>query len=176
LLQSIYSTYAKKFNGMLARDEKWWNDRILNKDMHIAIAYNENDEPNGYILFNVQKDIFKVIDMAYTSHKGWNLLLRFIANHDSMAKTVEMTVPENDHLAYLLDEARFEQKVSPYFMARIVDVHTFLRQFPFAVGDRRLTLHVEDDFLAENTGTYHVHQNGADINVAYIHGNQKQPG
>src|SRR5699024_929985 len=89
LLQSIYSTYAKKYNGMLARDEKWWNDRILNKDMHIAIAYNENDEPNGYILFNVQKDIFKVIDMAYTSHKGWNLLLRFIANHDSMAKTVE---------------------------------------------------------------------------------------
>src|SRR5699024_4206316 len=127
-LNSIYSTYAKKFTGMLARDEKWWNDRILNKDMHIAIAYNDSDESVGYILFNVKKEIFNVIDIAYTSINGRNLLLKFIANHDSMAKTVEMTVPENDKLPLLLDEARFEQKSISYFMARIVDVHAFLKQ------------------------------------------------
>ncbi|HLQ71021.1 MAG TPA: GNAT family N-acetyltransferase [Bacillota bacterium] len=174
LLHTIYSTYAKQFGGMLVRDEKWWNDRILNKDMHVTIAYNDQNEPNGYILFNVKKDVFNVIDMAYTSNGGLNLLLSFIGNHDSMAETVEMTVSENDQLSFILDEARFEQKVNPYFMARIVDVHAFLKQFPFAKGEEQITLHVDDDFFPENTGTYHLHRNQEGTSVTFINGDKKQ--
>src|SRR5699024_11115297 len=83
LLNAIYSTYAKTFNGMLVRDEKWWNERIFNEESHIAVSYNEKDNPNGYIHFNVKEDTIRVKEMAYTSMNGRNLLLRFIANHDS---------------------------------------------------------------------------------------------
>src|SRR5699024_6001900 len=130
----------------------------------------------GYILFNVKKEIFNVIDMAYTSMNGRNLLLKFITNHDSMVKTVEMTVPENDRLSLLLDEARFEQKTTPYFMARIVDVHTFLKQFPFTEGGEQITIHVKDDFFPENTGTYQLQLNGANTNVTFINGKHVQSG
>lgn len=168
LLNSIYTAYAKTFNGMLARDEKWWEDRILNKDVHTAIAYNEHDEPSGYILFSVKKEVFNVVDIAFTSMKGRKTLLMFIANHDSMVEKVKMTVPENDNLALMLDEPRFEQKENPYFMARIVDVHAFLKQFPFRSGNEQITLHVEDTFFLENTGTYQLKQLGTDTNVTFI--------
>lgn len=168
LLDSIYSTYAKRFSGMLKRDEKWWNERVFNEDMHIAVSYSEHDEPNGYIFFNVKKDVFRVKEMAYTSMNGRNLLLQFIANHDSMAEKAVMTVPENDTLAFLLDEPRFEQKMNPYFMARIVDVHRFMQQFPFTAGYEHVTLHVEDTFFPENTGTYQLNQQANGTNVTFI--------
>lgn len=171
LLNTLYATYAKKFNGMLARDEKWWHDRILNnKDMHVAIAYNENDEASGYILFNVKKDVFHVMDHAYTSQVGRELLLQFISNHDSMVEKVKMTVPENDHLPLLLNEPRFEQQTEPYFMARIVDVQAFLKQFPFQEGNEKITLHVTDDFLPENTGVYQLNTYGKHTDVTYLNG------
>lgn len=168
LLNSIYSTYAKTFSGTLVRDENWWNERIFNEDNHIAVSYNEKDEANGYIRFNVNEDTMHVKEIAYTSMNGRNLLLKFIANHDSMAKKVEMTVPENDNLAFLLDEPRFEQIVNPYFMARIVDVHAFLQQFPFTDGNDTVTLHVTDDFFPENTGTYQLNQYETNMNVTFM--------
>lgn len=168
LLNAIYSAYAKHFSGMLIRDEKWWNERVIQKDMHIAVSYNENDEPNGYILFNVKNNTFHAKDMAYTSMNGRKLLLRFIANHDSMAQKVEIVVPENDRLPCLLNEPRFEQKVKPYFMARIVDIHAFLKQFPFTSNHESITLHIEDTFFPENTGTYQLRQNGDATNITFI--------
>lgn len=168
LLNTIYSTYAQTFGGMLARDEKWWHDRILNQNMHIAVAYNENDEANGYILFNVKKDVFHVIEHAYTSQNGRDLLIQFIANHDSMVEKVEMTVPENDNLSFLLNEPRFEQQTKPYFMARIVDVQAFLKQFPFAEEHEQITLHVTDNFLPKNTGAYQLNQHGKHTDVTYL--------
>src|SRR5699024_12031279 len=96
---------------------------------HIAIAYNDEGKPEGYILFYVKEKVFTAKEIAYTSINGRNTLLSFIANHDSMAETVEMTVPENDNFPILLDNPRFEQKIKPYFMACIVYYRRFFLHY-----------------------------------------------
>lgn len=161
LLNKIYTAYAESFTGMLVRDGKWWEQRVLKDKPHIAVAYNEADQAEGYVMYDVKENIFTVKDMAYTSTNGWKLLLQFIANHDSMTEQVKMIVPENDNLPLLVDEPRFEQKVVPYFMARVIDVLSFLNAYPFAANvDAVLSIHVKDAFFPENNGTYQLNPTG----------------
>jgi len=168
LLHDIYTIYAKKFSGILTRDEKWWEQRVLtDPSAHIAVAYNEAGKAEGYLIYKVKERVFTVLEMAYTSLNGWKLLLEFIANHDSMVKNVKMIVPENDQLTLLVDDPRFDQKITPYFMARIVDVLAFLKQYPFQKtgSDRELLINVEDSFFPENSGTYKLTENAAGVEV-----------
>ncbi|MFS0675140.1 enhanced intracellular survival protein Eis [Ornithinibacillus sp. 179-J 7C1 HS] len=156
LLNTIYPQYAKKYTGSLVRDEKWWKQRVLKDNYHIAIAYNDEHSPEGYIIFEVKEKLFTVVEIAYRSLSGLRLLMEFISNHDSMAEHAEFVVPENDNMPLLLDEPRFETKVDPYFMARVVDVIGFLKQYPTTVGRESISIFVEDSFLPENTGVYYV--------------------
>ncbi|MFZ3577816.1 GNAT family N-acetyltransferase [Virgibacillus sp. DJP39] len=169
VLHTIYTEYAKQFNGPLVRDEKWWEQRVFNEKYNSAVAYDNQDQPEAYIIYNVKENVVNVEEMAYQSINGLKLLLQFIANHDSMADKVKMIVPENDNLALLLNEPKFDQKKTPYFMARIVDVPEFLKQYSFHIdGVESLVLHVEDAFLPENTGTYQLTQHGKETVVTVM--------
>ena len=176
LLDDMYTIYAKRLTGMLARDAEWWEQRVLTDAAHIAVAYNEADVAEGYLIYNVKENICTVKEIAYTSLNGRKLLLQFIANHDSMASKVKMTVPENDNLTLLLDDPTFEQKIVPYFMARIVDVFAFLKQYPFQeTGETQsVVIHVEDTFFSENSGAYQLASSEAVVNVEKL--SQEQSG
>ncbi|WP_339230495.1 GNAT family N-acetyltransferase [Oceanobacillus sp. FSL K6-2867] len=167
LFHSIYTDFAKQLNGSLVRDEKWWKQRVLAKDMMMSVCYDDNNRPEGYIFYNVKDRIFEVKELVYRSLNGWKLLLNFIANHDSMAKEVKMTVPENDMLPLLIGEPRFKQAVEPYFMGRIVDVPNFLKSYPFNedLPDATLLLHVKDHFLPENSGSYDINVEKGSIRI-----------
>ncbi|MFD2043138.1 enhanced intracellular survival protein Eis [Ornithinibacillus salinisoli] len=165
ILNQIYSEYAKAYTGMLVRDEKWWEQRVLKDSMHIAVAYNEEETPEGYIIFEVKDKVFSVVEMVNRSLNGLRLLTQFIANHDSMVQKVEMIAPENDTLPLLIEDPRFEQKIEPYFMVRIVNVFEFLKHYPFAAANHSVSLHIQDDFLSENNGTYEIKRTEVDSNV-----------
>src|SRR5699024_8447439 len=165
--KAIYNTYKKNNTVMLNRDERRSNKQLLKERYHIAISYNDKGKPKRNILNYVNKKVIPAKEIAYTSINGRNTLLSFIANHDSMAETVEMTVPENDNLPILLDNPRFEQKINPYFMARIVDVRRFFQQYPFQNIAKPIQLHIEDSFLPENSGTYQLHPSPEGVQVTF---------
>ncbi|PAV27864.1 GNAT family N-acetyltransferase [Virgibacillus profundi] len=167
LLHGLYTEYTKKFNGMLVRDEKWWKQRVLTDKYQIAVAYNAKGQPQGYLIFNVKEKVFNVEEMVFKNLNGRKLLLEFIANHDSMVENVELVVPENDNLSLLLDEPRFEQKQIPYFMARIVDIMAFLKEYPFN-NNGRIPITIKDDFLPENNGTYQLSIEDGKNNVTFL--------
>ncbi len=172
LLHAIYTDYAKKYNGMLGRDDNWWERRVLKDPSQIAVAYNEAGEPGGYIIYDVKDQIMTVKEMVSNSLNEWKLLYQFIANHDSMAEKVTITVAENDPLPFLLDEPRFEQKNVPYCMARIVDALAFLKKYPYqmkeATTSESIILRVEDEFLPENEGIYELKAENGIMNVCKL--------
>ncbi|GAA0434623.1 GNAT family N-acetyltransferase [Lentibacillus halophilus] len=177
VLQAIYTKYAKGFNGTLDRDTKWWQQRVLADHLHKAVAYYPDGTADGYMLYYVKNNIMYVHEIVCQSIHAQQLMLQFIADHDSMADTVEMTVPEYDHLPLLLDEPRIEQTIHPYFMARIVDVPSFLKHYPFRdAGQIHFLLHIDDAFLPVNNGTYHVLQMGSETTVTCLpDSGQNQP-
>ncbi|SFB37587.1 Predicted acetyltransferase [Lentibacillus halodurans] len=169
ILHTIYTEYAKTFNGTLVRDASWWEQRVLKGDWLKAVAYSEGGKAQGYILYKVKEEKVTVHELVYNTLNAQKLLLQFIANHDSMAETVEMVVPENDNLSLIVDEPQFDQKINPYFMARIVDVLAFLKQYPFHGGtNASIILHIDDRFLPENSGVYQLSQIGSDTNVTHL--------
>src|SRR5699024_1248886 len=169
-LNSIYIDYAKQFSGTLIRDEKWWDQRVFKTMEQLAIAYNENNEAEGYIHYRVKDNVLEVNELVYRNVNGWKLLLEFIANHDSMADTIKMNVPENDMLPELMNEPTFKQQIKPYFMARVVDVLSFLKKYPFNVvsSQESITIFVEDEFFPENEGVYELCHDGNDVAVTQV--------
>ncbi|WP_077624615.1 GNAT family N-acetyltransferase [Sediminibacillus massiliensis] len=155
LLQKIYTEYAKHFNGMLVRDEKWWKQRVLKDNYQIAVAYNDKQQAEGYLLYMVKDDVFIIEELVFNSLNAWKVLMQFTANHDSMATKIKYTVPENDLMPLFIAEPRFLQEIEPYFMARILDVPAFLQAYPYR-GESKETvaIEVEDTFMEENSGTY----------------------
>lgn len=158
LLQSIYSDYARKFNGMLIRNDYWWKYRVFNEKYQTAVSYNVDEKADGYIIYHVKNDVFTVEEIVYHSIEAKKVLFQFIANHDSMAIKVEMSVPENDALPLLMENPNFRQELKPYFMVRIVDVEAFLQQYPFREVEKMesFSITVEDEFFQENEGIYQI--------------------
>ncbi|GAA4875105.1 GNAT family N-acetyltransferase [Paenibacillus vulneris] len=160
LLNSIYQQYAKGYNGTLDRDEGWWNHRILDgKKGTVAVYYDGSGEPSGYVHYEVKQQICRIHELVYLHREAWKGLWRFIADHDSMIEKVTISVPANDATSFLLDNPRIKQEVIPYFMARIVDVKSFMEQFPFVPAAqesdiRRLRLRISDAHAEWNDGEF----------------------
>src|SRR5699024_10247801 len=138
----------------------WWLQRIVNKDYIIAIAYNDNNVPEGYLIYEVKNNKCTIQDMAFQSFNGRKLLFHFISNHDSMANEVIVDLPENDPISLIIEEPRFQQHITPYFMARIVDVDSFLHKYSYnKFADLpSFVMKIEDTFIQDNTRTFLVEQ------------------
>ncbi|WP_051314874.1 GNAT family N-acetyltransferase [Alteribacter aurantiacus] len=155
----IYEEWAKGFNGPLKRESTWWERSVFKrKEGELAVYYSSSNEPRGFLFYQVNTNVLTAHQMIWLDHEAREGLWTFISNHDSMIKEAVVTLPGNDGTVFLLDDPHVEQKVSSYFMARIVDVKGFLEQYPFkaSVEDSPVILHVEDNFCDWNNGTYIV--------------------
>jgi predicted acetyltransferase len=164
LLNRIYEAYAQTFNGMLVRDEEWWQEAVLGRGSFTsAVWFDESGEPRGYIRYQVKNKEMTVKELVYLDDPARQGLWKFISNHDSMIDALKMTAPADDPLSFLLLNPRFKQEIVPYFMARIVDVAAFLEQYPFAATGKPTSfiLHLEDAHAEWNRGSYRVDVNAA---------------
>ncbi|WP_409342422.1 enhanced intracellular survival protein Eis [Paenibacillus sp. MBLB4367] len=158
LLNRIYEAYAVRYNGMLVRDEAWWKQKLFaGKPGTAAVYYDAEGSPAGYVYYRIANFEMTVHDIAFLDEGARRGLWRFIANHDSMIRSVTLKAPIDDPLPFLLDDPKIKQEIITYFMARIVDAEALLRQYPFAQGaKRRLMLEIEDAHAPWNDGLFEV--------------------
>ncbi|WLR50775.1 GNAT family N-acetyltransferase [Bacillus tianshenii] len=178
LLNHVYEQFAKQYNGPLKRSEWWWKNRVFSSGEQATVWFNEQDEPRGFLIYHVHKKEMLIHEWIHLDEGARKGLLSFVRQHDSMARTVKvMMVPEYDNLSYLFDEPTFKQEIEPYFMARIVDVKSFLEKFSFDWGEEETDFffHIKDDFAQWNTGVYRIHRTDTSKNeVHYFPQNKKK--
>lgn len=161
-MKQLYDRYARGFNGTLARDEEWWQERVfLGKKMNAALYWNEEEQAEGYILYRVENFEMEIKELVFVNETARRSLWKFIANHDSMINKVKLKAPADDSLPFLLPDPRFKQELVPYFMARIVDVESFIEQFRFVPppAPSVLTLTVEDRWAPWNDRRFTIEIN-----------------
>ncbi|WP_175428285.1 GNAT family N-acetyltransferase [Bacillus solimangrovi] len=164
LLNGIYEAYCEQYNGLLQRSEWWWRNRVFSEDEHATVWFDNENNPKGYMIYTVSDKLMKIEEFVHLNVQAQLGLLQFIRNHDSMAEKVEMFMPENDKLSYLLDEPTIEQVTETYYMSRIVDAHSFLKQYPFEQEDgETLFLHISDEYASWNSGTYRIGKNDVEF-------------
>lgn len=157
-LHSIYDTYCQSYFGMLKRTEKWWDELTYKrKKLHLSVYYREENRPTGYIMYEVKDRKMTISELVYTDEDSRGGLWNFISDHDSMIDQVELTLPASDESSFLFTNPKVKQELSPYFMARIVNVKLFLENYPFKAGTMSsLFVHVHDPFADWNNATYQV--------------------
>jgi len=85
---------------------------------------------------------------------------------ESVIDTIILRMPPNDNLPIILDLSSFKYEVVLHVMGRIVDVTSFLQQYPFPKELRTdILLHVTDSFLDWNNGTFQllINENGVSV-------------
>lgn len=132
-LKRTYERYAQHTHGAIIRDELAWNEYWLwdSDDIMAAIYYNEDNEPDGYVIYWLAEDIFHVKDMIFNNEAARTGLWNFISAHLSMIDKVVGSTYTDEPLAFLIEDASITETISPYYMARIVDFPAFIANFPF---------------------------------------------
>lgn len=179
-LNPIYERYAVRFNGMLKRDEKWWNQRIFKfKKGTTAIYRDAAGESAGYVFYQVKDKVATVHELVVLNEEARRGLWKFLADHDSMIEKVVLQAPVDDALPFLMHDPRFKQEKIPYFMARIVDVSSFLEQYAFAGSEDPVPLYLQvtDRHAEWNNGIYELRpgRNGAASKVRKLNDQEQAP-
>ncbi|MDR4886845.1 GNAT family N-acetyltransferase [Fredinandcohnia sp. QZ13] len=153
-LKRIYDQYASQFSGMLVREDEWWKSVV--DDLHIAIYYDASEQPIGYILYESKDNKMTVEEFVTINYEARRGLWNFICQHDSMISELEMITNEKEPLFFSLKKQKtVKREVLPYFMVRIVDVESFLKEYKFA-GNETLRLQISDPFATWNEKTFLV--------------------
>ncbi|MDO4285843.1 MAG: GNAT family N-acetyltransferase [Eubacteriales bacterium] len=158
LLKETYHRFAMQTHGALLRDALAWNEYWLwdPDDLMAAIYYNQQGEPDGYVIYWIADDVFHIKDMIFINEYARECLWNFVSAHISMIDKVIGDTFTDEPLSFLLEDADIQESISPYFMGRIVDFEKFIGEFPFKPDtvERRWTFRLEDPLLDWNRGCF----------------------
>lgn len=156
LLNHLRGRYAEQFSTMNERDAVWWEHRVLTGGHQCYVYEDAAGKPQGYMLYTLRDRLMNIAEWIYLNREAREGMLRFIANHDSMADKVTLKISANDRLPFLLNDPRITQMRKPHVMGRIVDVHGFVREYAFRPADRaaRLRLRITDEAASWNDGEF----------------------
>lgn len=157
-LKKTYERFALQTHGAMLRDDLAWDEywRWDLDDLMAAVYYNEDGQPDGYVLYWIADEIFHIKDMIFINEETRTGLWNFISAHFSMIARVVGNIHTDEPLAFLLEDAEIKEVISPYYMARIVDLEQFIAQYPFKMDDkeRKWTFTLNDPLLSWNQGTF----------------------
>ncbi len=157
-IKETYARYAAHTHGAVIRDELAWNEYWLwdRDDITAAIYYNEDGEPDGYLIYWIENEVFYIKDMIFNNEEARTGLWNFVSAHFSMIDRVEGSTYTDEPLAFLLEDANIKESISPYYMGRIVDFPSFVAHYPFKPGesDREWLFSMTDPIMECNQGTF----------------------
>lgn len=160
-IKQVYDIFSRQQHAALIRHELEWQEywRWEQDDMHASVYYNGEGVARGFILYHIYNDSFKMKELMYLDEDSRRGLWNYVSAHESMVDTVKGHSYINQPLAFLLDDGDIEESLSPYYMARIVDVAAFLTAFPFNPKSKvaAISFVVSDTTLDFNNGIFTVH-------------------
>ncbi|MDQ0482149.1 GNAT family N-acetyltransferase [Guptibacillus hwajinpoensis] len=163
-LNPVYETFAYRFNGMLARTEDWWKERVYSEGFLFASYTNTSGEITGYAYYQIKDHSLEIEEFVCLDGEARRGLWNYFCQHDSMIDNGTLLTHEGDPFPFLLANPKVKTKVEAYFMARIVDVESFLTDYPFTLDkNESLFLHIDDDHAEWNNGSFHIKSDGVDI-------------
>jgi len=157
-IRTIYKHFALQNHGAMLRNDLAWEEylRWVLDDMVVAIYYDGDDLPKGFLLYWVAEEIFHIKEMVFINEEARMGLWNFIHAHFSMITHVKGNIYKDEPLAFILEDGDIKETIAPYFMARIVDIKLFIEQYPFKMqeSDCQLVFKLHDPMLEWNQGTF----------------------
>lgn len=156
----LHTKFAQKTHGCLYRNNLAWEEywRWDEDDTNVAVYYNVKDKPCGYMVYLIKNDIMHIKEMIYLNREAQKGLWEYIHAHDSMIDEVHGNTYFSEPIAFEMDDGDIKETIRPYAMGRIVDVKSFLEDYPCDPdgGELCIELEIEDTLLPWNDRTFRV--------------------
>ncbi len=156
----LHNRYTLQRHGMLLRDDLAWEEywRWDTDDIVVALYYDQDHVAQGYVVYLLEEDVFKIKELIYLSQEARHGLWNYVGAHFSMIEKVKGYNYTNEPMAFLLEDSEIYESIRPYFMARIVDFERFILDYPFAMrpSGRKLHFFLEDPMAEWNRGDFSV--------------------
>lgn len=157
---NVHAYFSLQRHGCLIRESLSWDEywRWDNDDMIVAVYYNKDHKPLGYVVYYIADDIFYIKEMVYLNIEANYGLWNYISAHFSMITQVQGNNYSGEPMAYLFEDSEITETISPYMMARIVNVKDFLENYPYQMSQEDFKIHfrVHDLMAPWNDGDYQV--------------------
>jgi predicted acetyltransferase len=173
LCDSVYQSWAQRYNLTLIRTRDWWKKRVLGINgwpgpkRYLYIAEDATGNPDGYVVFSYrtpetepgdqafEREI-RLRELAWSSPRGRAALLAFLGDQDSQAANLVWRIPSDEPLLATLPLRRPPRiDVRLWMMSRIVDVEGALagKRAP-RDPERSAVIAVEDTHAPWNAGSW----------------------
>ena len=158
--KELHTKFAEKTHGCLYRNNLAWEEywRWDEDYTFVAVYYNVEGEPTGYMVYLIKDDVMHVKEMIYLNREAQKGLWEYIHAHDSMIDEVHGNTYFSEPIAFEIDDGDIKETIRPYAMGRIVDVASFLEDYPCDPdgGELCIDLEIEDDLLPWNDHTFRI--------------------
>lgn len=157
-IRTVHDQFTAMRHGALKRNDLEWEEywRWEADDVLVAVYYNQEEEPKGYLVYYISNDVFRIKEFVYINEEAYHGLWNYISAHFSMIDKVVGNNYTNEPMAFLLEDSEIQEEIKPYMMARIVDFEAFIRKFPFDIISMYDDLHfiIEDPVMECNNGDF----------------------
>ena len=176
LFEGLYAALAEGYNGLAVRTDFQWQKLLVVHQLEkvqAAVVYH-GSEPRGYMFYQITDDKTFFIQelVALTPDAKWSLL-RYAAEHRSVADKLYWEAMEDD-LTYLdFPDADRAGRLKPFMMARCFDAVQALRRYevPENCPDGQVTLLLQDELLEENNSLVTLSVDTGSLYLAKAAGN-----
>lgn len=157
-VKRVHDAFARMRHGALKRGELEWEEywRWEADDVLVAVYYDADEEPKGYLVYYIANDVFRIKEMVTINQEARHGLWNYVSAHFSMVEKVVGNQYTNEPMAFLLEDSEIQEEIEPYIMARIVDFEEFIRKYPFDIISIHDDLHfvLEDPVMECNCGDF----------------------
>lgn len=158
---NLHTRFASVTHGCLFRNSLAWEEywRWDKDDTVVAIYYDVEGVPSGYMVYLIKDDVMHIKEMIYLTREAQEGLWEYIRAHDSMIDEVRGNSYFNDPIAFDMDDGDIREMIRPYIMGRIVDIEQFMQLYTCDPSERGVCISFEitDDFLPWNNRTMSVY-------------------
>ncbi len=159
-IEACYTQFAKRYRGMLARDQKKWNHILSDTEKrHIyTYLYEKDGQVEGYMVIRGgNSDETNLQDFLTLTPSARYGMLGLLRRQEMQSKKFTWNAPGNDPLFHQLCHVSVETKLAPTVQGRIVDVQGALFAWkPTATARGAVNIAVQDEFADWNVGVWRV--------------------
>jgi len=159
-VESAYREVARQHNGYLDRGAYVWN-RVRRPDMEHARSFGvlSAEGVAGYVFLKVTAPRrlpleLNLSDFVVRTPQALASLLAFLSDHLTTVERATWTGGPSDARLLGVGERVIQSSVEDYWMLRLLDVRAALLARGYPALTASVELHVQDEFLPENTGRY----------------------
>lgn len=160
-LKKIYQENYSEAIGPIKRTDWNWERKVGQyKNQKIALYNDLENQPKGYVMYHfdsTERNQFIIDELNYLNQAAFIGLWQFIGSHQTSFEKFIYLAGEEEYIVDLFPDLRVKKEVKAFMMARIVNIESFLMQYPFKEkAQTTIYLGVTDEMADWNQGLWKV--------------------